>query len=840
MNDAWSIPGFTVQNEHWGDTLNTGGAAAPALPDSVKTVTVTGTFLDDRGKPAAGRLHFDPSVDTLVDPTSGLTIRLRRKEVTLVNGQISEPLIATDNTTLSPKNFTYKVSGLVGGQSQRPFSIALPAATATVSLAALVPVPSSMGTINVPKGDKGDVGPAGPTGPQGPVGAASTVPGPQGPAGATGPQGATGAQGSQGPQGAAGATGAQGATGPQGPKGDPGDPATVNGHTGPTINLTAADVGALTQTTADARYPLKSNLGFNVRDYGAKGDGTTDDTTAVQNAINACSAAGGGTVAFPTGTYAITPTSNPALTVPSNVLMVGANRKATVLRKNGPGIMISMSGPSTDPTGATHTRYSGIQGMSLNGNSQPGNILRAYYADNLVFREVYFTSNADVAVDGVEFWDTRFYNCVFESIGGAADSITPAVWLRNSAAASGFGFSGDNINQIYFHGCRWENFNNGALRVEQGVNNSNAPNGIYLTDNKMESSAMRGGAHLYVHSSARHVYVNHLYAFAGNFYAGYSTPQNVIVWSAQASALENVLIANGSVATVNSGVDLFSGAGSTSVVRNVIGQYVTAPTNVHIFFEASSTADFEIENSYANSGGSYGGTVPTAFAGGAPLRLVNGPVSDASYTHGPLNGSLAIDTANKVLYAKTAGAWGLLGPVNNTFGPGDHGLLAWTMDPGASSANGTNLSAGFIYMLQVVLRQPATISKINLVLGAAGATLTANQCLAGLYDSSGNRVAITADMSTTWNSAGNKTMNLTSSYTAAPGKYYIALLFNGTTSPTFACGSTLGAAFTPGNANLSAGSYRWCRSASGQTTLPASVVLSGYTPDANNVYAGVG
>ena len=48
---------------------------------------------------------------------------------------------------------------------------------------------------------------------------------------------------------------------------------------------------------------LSADGAFNVRDFGAKGDGVVKDTAAVQNAIDAASAAGGGEVLLPRGIY---------------------------------------------------------------------------------------------------------------------------------------------------------------------------------------------------------------------------------------------------------------------------------------------------------------------------------------------------------------------------------------------------------------------------------------------------------------------------------------------------------------------------------------------------------
>src|SRR5947207_3130897 len=46
---------------------------------------------------------------------------------------------------------------------------------------------------------------------------------------------------------------------------------------------------------------------FNVRDFGATGDHHSDDSAAIQAALDAAAAVGGGTVCFPRGTYVVRP-----------------------------------------------------------------------------------------------------------------------------------------------------------------------------------------------------------------------------------------------------------------------------------------------------------------------------------------------------------------------------------------------------------------------------------------------------------------------------------------------------------------------------------------------------
>jgi polygalacturonase len=62
----------------------------------------------------------------------------------------------------------------------------------------------------------------------------------------------------------------------------------------------ASKIGA---SRAEAARPTRPGPVFDVREYGAKGDGQSVDSPAINRAIEAAAKAGGGTVVFPAGTY---------------------------------------------------------------------------------------------------------------------------------------------------------------------------------------------------------------------------------------------------------------------------------------------------------------------------------------------------------------------------------------------------------------------------------------------------------------------------------------------------------------------------------------------------------
>src|SRR3569832_946977 len=93
---------------------------------------------------------------------------------------------------------------------------------------------------------------------------------------------------------------------------------------------------------------------YNVVAYGAKGDGVTNDVAAINNAINACSDAGGGFVFFPEGRYLI----NSSIIKKAKVSLIGTGGMTSIITWgiNTAGTVIDTSNQSL-----IHTSIDGLQ-----------------------------------------------------------------------------------------------------------------------------------------------------------------------------------------------------------------------------------------------------------------------------------------------------------------------------------------------------------------------------------------------------------------------------------------------------------------------------------------------
>lgn len=103
---------------------------------------------------------------------------------------------------------------------------------------------------------------------------------------------------------------------------------TLLGGAGLAASLSAAleARGAQAQAQAPAR-PAAAAYFWNVREFGAAGDGQRDDTQAIQAALDAAASSGGGLVVLPGGSY-----STRTLAIRTGVHLAGAGIEATILK----------------------------------------------------------------------------------------------------------------------------------------------------------------------------------------------------------------------------------------------------------------------------------------------------------------------------------------------------------------------------------------------------------------------------------------------------------------------------------------------------------------------------
>ncbi|MFJ6608247.1 hypothetical protein [Streptomyces lydicus] len=221
------------------------------------------------------------------------------------------------------------------------------------------------------------------------------------------------------------------------------------------------------------------------------------------------------------------------------------------------------------------------------------------------------------------------------------------------------------------------------------------------------------------------------------------------------------------------------------------------------------------------------GTTSGTVAAGDDSRLSDSrtPITHAS-THAA-GGTDPVTPASIGAYTATAGAD--LEALRPDL-PSDQGLLAWTYDPnmaGHVTAQSSAGVAGRVTLVRIIIRKQITWSNIWIGLAGVDTGATLSNCYLGVYDASGNRVGVTADISTSLMSGANaKALPLTSPFTAAAGTYFIAMLLNGTWTTNSLTFKASGAGISV-NAGLSAPNLRYSNMLTAQTSLPSSLTLSG-------------
>lgn len=157
------------------------------------------------------------------------------------------------------------------------------------------------------------------------------------------------------------------------------------------------------ETTVRPLYSAEDSDVFNVRDYGATGDGATDDTTAIAAALTA--AASGGAVYLPAGSYVVSVT----LTVPDNVTFYGDGPEVTT-------ILVAAS-------------FTGSRVINLTG------------ADNVCVRDLHVDHQSEILLYSVDAYNYTL-------------TATTGVTVSNVKTTDGYcGVRVQNADKVFIEGC---------------------------------------------------------------------------------------------------------------------------------------------------------------------------------------------------------------------------------------------------------------------------------------------------------------------------------------------------------------------------------------------------
>jgi hypothetical protein len=215
---------------------------------------------------------------------------------------------------------------------------------------------------------------------------------------------------------------------------------------------------------------------LNVKDFGALGDGVTDDTAPIQSALDA---AGAGRVRFPAGEYLVT-----SLTVPSGCNLIGDGFQASrLLRRTDTTILnaagaVKQVGQMPDIYGVVVSDLAIYNGLPY--STAP--LVKLTGATACQFDRVKLESYSDGAplLEALQLWDSRFNNVMFH---GGGSNIAGKGAVRLLSEQEGY----RHTMETFFNGCWWESYYGPGIECTKGAGVTSKTRVMQFNNCKMES-----------------------------------------------------------------------------------------------------------------------------------------------------------------------------------------------------------------------------------------------------------------------------------------------------------------------------------------------------------------
>jgi hypothetical protein len=534
------------------------------------------------------------------------------------------------------------------------------------------------------------------------------------------------------------------------------------------VGVGTASTAAVLASGGDASAATTSSeegvdwLNVTYAPFNATGNGTSDDTTAIQDALNAAPL--GGVVYLPAGRYA---TSAP-ITIPPQVTLRGSHSSHTDSTTCAIAPLASFSGAAVilivDKSTGGYSVVSNQQGIfdvTIDGSALPSGssvdgIQAQGYVHGVIIQDVQVANATGHGITNVtnssgfaySWRGTRIVVNTSGSYGFSLGGMTDCTWIdceSIAAGKAGFNFGGQPSNTQLI-GCRSEYSNYDGFAFSGAWTGGNANGGCLMvsctTDgnnrNGISVTATGDSPLTIIGYYGRRDGANGKSGGAG--YAGLSCSASTIPVIVDGITVIPGIANSGGVNSPEYGVSIADSSSTVSISNGLVHGYVLGwyddGTNTHILRGAN------IIERYDGSQSSYS----TAY---------NGLQTTAT----------GLDMVGRSLGVPT---------------PRDHGLVAWSFDPATVGGNSEDVvNSGEIYMAALYVSRTAAVSTIYWGVYTAATAPTSGENHILLIDAAGTVVA-SASIDTSVASAGAYATTI-SATTVSPGMYWVGILQNATT-----------------------------------------------------------